>query len=231
MIGIVDYGVGNLFSVDRALARSFSRRIVARDWRALENCSALLLPGVGAFPVAVDRLRSLHLFEFVKEWAAAGGTLVGICLGMQILFTRGLEFGESAGLGILDGSVNPLSPLESSTSGRCKIPHIGWRNLENMSLPEGLVNAEDEFYFIHSFLAVPQSVDIVRATVTYGVNKIPAVVNQGSVWGFQFHPEKSREVGLKLLNYALTSGDKATDLSRSNTANGKLTSTFGQETD
>lgn len=192
MIAIIDYGAGNLFSVKNALDfLGFENKITASadDLRAADR---LILPGVGAFPDAMRMLGESGLIGVIKE-EVAKKPLLGICLGMQMLFEKGFEFGETDGLGLIKGSVKLMTPKD------LPIPHIGWNSLE-FNEPCGLlenVNNGEYVYFVHSFAADCPSENIA-AYCDYGM-KVPALVFSGNVYGAQFHPEKSGETGLNIL--------------------------------
>lgn len=191
MIAIIDYGAGNLFSVKNALDfLGFENKITASadDLRAADR---LILPGVGAFPDAMRKLGESGLIGVIKE-EASKKPLLGICLGMQMLFEKGYEFGETDGLGLIKGGVKLMTPA-------LPIPHIGWNSLE-FNEPCRLldnVNNGEYVYFVHSYAADCPS-ENVAAYCDYGM-KVPALVQSGNVYGAQFHPEKSGETGLNIL--------------------------------
>lgn len=193
MIGIVDYGRGNLRSVEKALDKvGFASRIMAEP-AELAAVRGVILPGVGAFADAMAALRQAQWIEPLREYARSGAPFLGICLGMQLLFAVGEEHGAHAGLALLPGRVVKFPP------GR-KIPHMGWNNmrLERRSrLLDGIPD-ESFFYFVHSYYAVPADPGVVAGSSEYGV-RFPAFVGRDNVWGAQFHPEKSSPWGLKLL--------------------------------
>lgn len=193
MIAIIDYGAGNLFSVKNALDYLGFENIITKNADDLRKADRLILPGVGAFPEAMRMLNESGLVEVIKE-EAAKKPLLGICLGMQMLFEKGYEFGETDGLGFIKGSVKLMTP-----EGNLPIPHIGWNSLEK-NVPCKLLDkcAEGEYvYFVHSYAAECDSKN-VAAYCDYGM-KIPALVQEGNVYGAQFHPEKSGETGLNIL--------------------------------
>ncbi|MBQ7817561.1 MAG: imidazole glycerol phosphate synthase subunit HisH [Oscillospiraceae bacterium] len=196
MIAIVDYGVGNLFSLESSLSAIGAQSVVTADPEVLKNADQIILPGVGAFGDAVKKLRATGLDKHILALAAAGKPLLGICLGMQLLFEKGFEFGEYDGLGLIKGCVGPLS--EVIPTGY-KIPHIGWNSIhftkENPLF--SYIKEGDFVYFVHSFCATGCA-DSVAATTEYGAD-LTAAVASGNVFGCQFHPEKSGEVGLKIL--------------------------------
>ena len=193
MIGIVDYGRGNLRSVEKALEKVGFEATIMASPTELNLVNGLILPGVGAFADAMQALRQGGWIEPLIRFARSGRPFLGICLGMQILFEVGEEHGEHAGLGLLAGRVVKFPP------GR-KVPHMGWNSLQLEQpsyLLEGIPN-ESYFYFVHSYYAEPGEKRDVAATSDYGV-VFPAVVGKDNVWGAQFHPEKSSPWGLKLL--------------------------------
>ena len=193
MVGIIDYGVGNLFSLRSSFAAIGVEAFVSGDAAELANADRLILPGVGAFGDAARKLRDSGLDTFVKEQAASGKPLMGICLGMQLLFEKSYEYGEHEGLGLLRGQVvgmNGRLPAE------LKIPHMGWNALQ-LTKPAKLLEDGSYVYFVHSFYA-ENCADSVAAITDYGI-PITAAVEQGNIFGCQFHPEKSGNVGLAIL--------------------------------
>lgn len=193
MVGIIDYGVGNLFSLRSSFAAIGGPAFVSGDPAQLAKADRLVLPGVGAFGDAAQKLRTSGLDAFVKEQAAWGKPLLGICLGMQLLFERSYEYGEHPGLGLLKGQVVPMA---GRLPADLKIPHMGWNALE-LTKPAKLLKQGSYVYFVHSFYAEGCE-DSLCAVTGYGV-PITAAVEQGSVFGCQFHPEKSGNVGLAIL--------------------------------
>ena len=196
MIAIIDYGVGNLFSLCSSLKRIGAEAVVTSDVDVIQKADKLILPGVGAFADAAQKLRNTGLDQVVKQQAVAGKPLMGICLGMQLLFEESHEFGIHEGLGLLQGRV---IPMEGTIPPELKIPHIGWNALhfckENTLLR--YISDGDFVYFVHSFYAANCD-DSVIATAEYG-KELTAAVEKGNIMGCQFHPEKSGEVGLKIL--------------------------------
>ena len=187
MIGIIDYGAGNLFSVKNALDYLGVENCVTGDKEEIERADELILPGVGAFPDAMDMLEKKGLVEVICR-EAQRKPLLGICLGMQLLFEKSSEFGETKGLGLIPGQVVQID------SKGLKIPHMGWNDLKVLNPCVMTEEMEEDayVYFVHSF----------RADTVYG-EKIPALVHRGMVYGAQFHPEKSGKTGLKMLeNFA-----------------------------
>lgn len=191
MIAIIDYGAGNLFSVQNALDFLGLSSVITKDPTEIRQANGLILPGVGAFPDAMRMLDSSGLTGIVRE-EAVKKPFLGICLGMQMLFEESTEFGLTKGLGLLPGRVDWI---------RCpyKIPHMGWNSLQFAKKSPLLEGVEEGayVYFVHSFQAYPGD-GVLSAWCDYGT-QIPALVEQGTVFGAQFHPEKSGDVGLMIL--------------------------------
>ena len=197
MIAIVDYGVGNLFSLQSSLKAVGGDPVVSGDPEVLLKADKILLPGVGAFGDAAEKLRSAGLQQVVLEQAGKGTPLLGICLGMQLLFEKSYEYGEHEGLGLIPGVV---APIEGKIPADLNIPHIGWNGLifpEKRSLIFKDLNPGDHVYFVHSYAAVDCD-DYVSARTEYGA-LLTAAAEKDNVFGCQFHPEKSGPVGLKIL--------------------------------
>lgn len=194
MIGIIDYGVGNLFSLCSSCKAIGEEAFVSGDAEELAKADRLILPGVGAFEDAAKKLRDSGMAEFVRAQAAQGKPLLGICLGMQLLFERSYEYGCHEGLGLLKGQV---VPMEGRLPKELKIPHMGWNALDvrRGTLLEGL--SGQYVYFVHSFFA-ENCEDSLSALTEYGI-PITAAVEKGNIYGCQFHPEKSGNVGLSIL--------------------------------
>jgi imidazole glycerol-phosphate synthase subunit HisH len=197
-IGLVDYGMGNRRSAEKALEHVGAQVLVSGDPALLREMDGLVLPGVGAFPAGMRAIRELGLDELLSERARAGVPLLGLCLGMQLLFERSEEHGGAEGLGLLAGAVRQLR------APGLKLPHIGWSEVRwrrSTPLAEGLPDPS-YLYHVHSFAAVPDGEQAVLATADYG-EPFAAVVGQGDVYGTQSHPEKSSTHGLRLLaNFA-----------------------------
>ena len=194
MVGIIDYGVGNLFSLCSSFKAIGVDVFVSGDAAELAKADRLVLPGVGAFEDAAKKLRASGLDGFVKDQAAAGKPLLGICLGMQMLFEKSFEYGEHEGLGLLRGQVVPMA---GKLPQELKIPHMGWNALE-VKQGKLLKEAEGQYvYFVHSFYA-ENCEDSLAAVTEYGI-PITAAVEKDNIFGCQFHPEKSGNVGLSIL--------------------------------
>lgn len=196
MVGIIDYGVGNLFSLLSSLAYLGIEGRLVSDEKSIRESERIILPGVGAFGDAAKALAKNGLDEIIKSEAANGKKLMGICLGMQLLFENGYEFGEHKGLGLIPGSVVSIKPLINEN----KIPHIGWNSLA-LSQNKGDIYKYTEngeyVYFVHSFHAECPN-EYITATTEYG-GILTASVQNGNVMGAQYHPEKSGDAGLKIL--------------------------------
>jgi imidazole glycerol phosphate synthase, glutamine amidotransferase subunit len=193
MIAIIDYGAGNIFSVKNALDYLGLESRLVSDKESVKSADAVILPGVGAFPAAMEKLEATGLVDTIKE-EAARKPFLGICLGMQLIFEKGYEFGECDGLGLIKGDVRKME------DPGLIIPHMGWNKLEKLNdcrLMDGL--GDNEYvYFVHSYKAYCDDKDI-SAYCEYG-GRVPALVHDGKfVYGAQFHPEKSGETGLKIL--------------------------------
>jgi glutamine amidotransferase len=198
-IAVVDYGMGNRRSVEKALEHVGASACVSADEVELRAADGLVIPGVGAFPRAMDNLRERGLEGLVRERVAAGTPVLGVCLGMQLAFERSSELGGAEGLGLIAGEVRELA------AGELKLPHIGWNEVRfgerSSPLTDGLP-ASCAFYHVHSFAAVPARSEDVLGTATYG-ESFATAVSRGSFYGVQFHPEKSSAAGLRLLaNFA-----------------------------
>ncbi|MEG1996094.1 MAG: imidazole glycerol phosphate synthase subunit HisH [Oscillospiraceae bacterium] len=191
MIAIIDYGAGNLFSVKNALDFIGVKSVITGDKKEIEMAQSLILPGVGAFPDAMKMLKHEQLDDVIKKQAKIK-PILGICLGMQMLFEKSFEFSQTEGLGLIDGYIDLIKTSY-------KIPHIGWNELE-VDKTSPLLDKESKnsyVYFVHSFMAYTAKENVL-AFCDYGI-KIPALVCKGNIYGAQFHPEKSGEVGLEML--------------------------------
>ena len=197
MIAIIDYGVGNLFSLASSFGFIGQEAVVTSDQEVIAKAERLILPGVGAFGDAAKKLRESGLDQVVLEEVKKGKPLLGICLGMQLLFEKSFEYGEHEGLGLVKGSVRPIRDVIPADY---KVPHIGWNALHFGAEKSPLfryLKEGDYVYFVHSFYGADCK-DSVIATTDYGAPLTAAVAN-GKVFGTQFHPEKSGEVGLAIL--------------------------------
>jgi imidazole glycerol-phosphate synthase subunit HisH len=198
VIAIVDYGMGNRRSVEKALEHVGARAVITAEHDVIRSADGVILPGVGAFPKAMERIRERGLDELIAERVSTGVPVLGICLGLQLIFESSDERDGTAGLGLVDG---PVSGLQADG---LKVPHIGWSPVtwaKESRLTAGLAQAEP-FYFVHSFAPRPANPDDVLGTAEYG-ERFVCAVERGNVFGAQFHPEKSSGGGLRLLrNFA-----------------------------
>lgn len=196
MVAIIDYGVGNLFSLKSSFAKIGADAVVTSDEKVIKNADKILLPGVGAFADAANKLRASGLGELLKQQVQTGKYVMGICLGMQLLFDKSFEYGEHEGLGLLRGNI---VPMKGYVDERLKVPHIGWNGL-HFTRPHFLfegIKEGDCAYFVHSYYAADCNESVI-ATTEYD-KPITASVAKDNVLGCQFHPEKSGDVGLKIL--------------------------------
>ena len=193
-VAIIDYGVGNLRSVEKAFVATGVDAIVTSDERELRDADRLVLPGVGAFAACMSALCERGFDRLAQERVAAGTPLLGVCVGMQMLFEESEEFGRTAGLGLLRGRVRRFSD-------QLLVPQVGWNQIKQRSAHPLFRNVSDEafFYFVHSYYCEPAQTEIAIGETEYGVN-YASVVARDNLAGVQFHPEKSQAVGLKLLH-------------------------------
>lgn len=197
MIAIVDYGVGNLFSLSRSLAYVGADVCVTGDREKIKRAEKIILPGVGAFGDAIKKLRAACLDEVLVSEAKKGKPILGICLGMQLLFDKSFEYGEHTGLGLIKGEIRPIA---DKIEKNLKVPHIGWNSLEFTEKKSELfkyIHDGDFVYFVHSYYAADCEQSVI-ANADYGA-KLTAAVQNGNVYGCQFHPEKSGKTGLAIL--------------------------------
>ena len=196
MIAIIDYGVGNLFSLKSSFAAIGQEAVVTGDPDVIRSADRIILPGVGAFGDAAAKLRQSGMADVVKEQAALGKPIMGICLGMQLLFDKSYEYGEHEGLGLIKGAVRPIAEVIDPA---LKIPHIGWNPLiiKKQSPLFRYLKEGDCVYFVHSYYAA-DCADSVTSVAEYSA-ELTASVESGNVYGCQFHPEKSGDVGLNIL--------------------------------
>jgi imidazole glycerol-phosphate synthase subunit HisH len=192
-VAIIDYGVGNLRSVEKAFAATGCEAIVSGDESVLREAERLVLPGVGAFAACMKALKERGFDRLVKERVSEGTPLLGVCVGMQILFDESEEFGSTKGLGLLRGSVRRFR-------GDLVVPHIGWNRIQQTRSHELFEGIEERpfCYFVHSFYCEPGDARVVVGETEYGV-RYASVVAEANVCGVQFHPEKSQDVGLRML--------------------------------
>lgn len=189
---IIDYGLGNIDSVSKAFKNVGIETKVSKDIEEIKNCNSIILPGVGAFRDAIDSLERMNLIPVIKEHVSKGKFLIGICLGMQLLYDKSYENGEYEGLGLIEGTIEKID-------ADLKIPHMGWNNIKFSKNDPILkyINEDEYVYFVHSYYAKSTNKELVAYT-NYGID-IPAIVRKDNVYGMQFHPEKSSQVGLNIL--------------------------------
>ena len=210
MIGIIDYDAGNVKSVSKAIEKLGAETVLTADIEKLDECSALILPGVGSFGKAITNLKNAGLDKYIKEAVDSGRLFMGICLGMQILFDKSYEDGEWEGLGLMPGEVIRFNQMpDSGFDTSLKIPHMGWNELiknRDDAICDNIGDGEYA-YFVHSYYVVPEDWNDVVYYADYSV-KVPGVVRRGNVIGMQFHPEKSSTTGMKLLtNFLKEAGE------------------------
>ncbi|MEJ5172976.1 MAG: imidazole glycerol phosphate synthase subunit HisH [Hydrogenothermaceae bacterium] len=196
MIAVVDYGMGNLRSVQKALEKVGINAVITSNPEDLDKAEGIVVPGVGAFADAMHNLDRLGLKEKILKNIESGKPYLGICLGLQLLFEYGYEFGEHEGLGVLKGSV-----VRFDEKLDIKIPHMGWNQIwikKDSKIFEGINNGEF-FYFVHSYYGKPENSKVIASTTDYGIEFCSAV-EIDNIWAVQFHPEKSQQAGLKLLS-------------------------------
>lgn len=200
-IGIIDYGMGNLFSVEQAVKRLGAEVIISAHKGELLETDALILPGVGAFPDAMKRLEETNLVTLFDDIVKTDKPLLGICLGMQLLFEESVEKGNNKGLGLFKGTIAEFSGQDQAGNAY-RVPHMGWNNLQFKRYPEWLTATDldnDYVYFVHSFFATGLDEQDLVAYADYGDEIVPGIVQKGSITGMQFHPEKSGSCGVALL--------------------------------
>lgn len=193
-IAVIDYGMGNLHSVMKGLAKVRVPAVLTDKPAMIKKCAGIVLPGVGAFKDAMKEIKKRNLLVFLKKQAAAGMPFMGICLGMQLLFDESEEFGKHKGLGLIKGTVRRFK------GKKLKIPHMGWNQgrIEKKSLLMKDIKNDYLFYFVHSYRVIPDDKSCVLTSTEYGGIRFASSVEQGNVCGFQFHPEKSGETALKI---------------------------------
>ena len=206
-IVIIDYGVGNILSIKNAVSFNGFDTIVTSDPEKIKKASHIILPGVGAYPSAIKKLKKMNLFDSIKEAKENNSYILGICLGMQLLFSSSEEFEFTEGLDLIKGDIIKLKSKNKNSN--LKLPNIGWRSLEkgfqkqNLSILKD-VPSDSKFYFVHSFALANYQKEISVIHTKYMNIKFPAVVNFKNIFGCQFHPEKSRLQGLKIIKNFLS---------------------------
>lgn len=204
-VTIVDYGLGNLFSVRRALEHAGASVSIASTATEVARAERLVLPGVGSFKDGIHSLQEKDLIAPILEFASKGKPFMGICLGMQLLLSLGYEYGESKGLGLIEGTCS-LIPNETANGELLKRPHIGWSQLQKTNkeqdwslTPLRSTSPSESVYFVHSYGTVCKNEQNILAYTVYGGHKITAAIYRDNIYGFQFHPERSGQVGLKIM--------------------------------
>ncbi len=200
MIAIIDYGMGNLRSVQKGFERVGCPAFITDSKKKIEDASAVVLPGVGAFRDAMENLRNVGLTEVIHSSINKGKPFLGICLGLHLLFTKGMEFGEHEGLDIIPGKVILFEQKRSEDGRELKVPHMGW-NVVRPCKESTFFNGTDDggyFYFVHSYYVVPEDDSVILSKTEYGIEFVSAIMKD-NIFAFQFHPEKSQENGLKIL--------------------------------
>jgi len=197
MIAIIDYGMGNLRSVQKGFERMGREAVVTRDARTILDAGKVVLPGVGAFPDCMRNLEEYGLIDAVQKSIASGKPFLGICLGLQLLFTESEEFGLSKGLDIIKGRVIRFKGAEFKD---LKIPHMGWNSASIKRRPPAMADVPDNsyFYFVHSFHVVPEDKGVIATTTNYGIEFVSSIWKD-NIFAVQFHPEKSQALGLSIL--------------------------------
>ncbi len=198
MIAIIDYGMGNLRSVQKGFERVGHEAVVTRDAKTILSAAKVVLPGVGAFSDCMRNLEEYGLIDAVKQSVASGKPFLGICLGLQLLFTESEEFGISKGLDIIKGRVVRFRLPDATL----KIPHMGWNTITVRRRPPALTDVPEgsHFYFVHSFHVVPEDEGVIATTTGYGIEFVSSIWKD-NVFATQFHPEKSQELGLSILKH------------------------------
>jgi len=197
MIAVIDYGMGNLRSVQKGFEAVGAEAVVTNDPQKILDADSVVLPGVGAFKDCIDNLNRLNLVDVIRQSIDSGKPFLGICLGLQLLFEQSNEFGNVPGLGILPGKV---MRFQFPDHPEMKVPHMGWNTL-NVKKPSPLFDSVEDspyFYFVHSYYVVPEDPAIIATTTNYGVEFVSGIQHR-NIYAFQFHPEKSQKLGLSLL--------------------------------
>lgn len=200
MIAVVDYGMGNLRSVHKALEKVGYTACVTSSPLKIRDASAIVLPGVGAFKDCIVNLEKLKLIEPILQSLRSGKPFLGICLGLQVLFTESEEFGKTPGLDVIKGRVVHFSQDDNPTVNRLKIPHMGWNSL-SLKKPIPIFDKIEDgpfFYFVHSYYVAPDDEAVIATTTSYGI-EFTSSIQKDNIFACQFHPEKSQQVGLQLL--------------------------------
>ncbi len=211
-VAVVDYGIGNVFSVCNALKHIGVDPILTRDAKEIRNAGRLILPGVGAFSRAMENLRSLDLDTEIRAYVAAGRPFLGVCIGMQVLLDVSSEFGTHSGLGLIPGSVEKI-PSVTTQNAALRVPHVSWAQVKQVSAEDtggwrkSAFYRPAYYYFVHSYSAQPADPVNLMATTEYGGHQIAAAIRRDNVTGVQFHPERSGPAGLQMLKHFIEADD------------------------
>ena len=209
MIAVIDYGMGNLRSVQKALEKTGHAALVTSSPQAIRDAGALVLPGVGAFRDCIRSLEKLNLIHPIVQSVKSGKPFLGICLGLQVLFTESGEFGTTPGLNLIPGRVVRFAQRDTPGAERLKIPHMGWNTISLRGEAPVFRGIKDGsfFYFVHSYYVVPEDTAVIAATTGYGI-EFTSSIQKDNIFACQFHPEKSQGVGLRLLkNFGAWAGE------------------------
>lgn len=205
-IVIIDYGLGNIKSIYDAFSKFNDKIVISKNVRTIKSSSSIILPGVGSFAKAMQLIKKLNLEKTIINHVKNNKPLLGICLGMQLLFENSEEFGLNNGLSLIPGSVKKLKNSDFE-----KLPNIGWRKLNKKKINSNFLNSInkfDEFYFLHSFYCIPKKKNHTLAETNFGKSKFTSVVNYKNIYGCQFHPEKSGKSGLKIIQNFINISNK-----------------------
>lgn len=206
LIAILDYDIGNVRSITSAFEKAGAEVVLSRDPVVIAKTDGLILPGVGAYSHAMEKLHLYGLVSVIEDHTATGKPLLGICLGMQILFGSSEEFGSSKGLGLIAGKIVKLSPKDPDYQ---KLPHVSWNEIYSPKMPGGKswkgtllegIDQHEDMYFVHSFAAQPDDSNHILSHALYSGEEFCATVQQDNIYGCQFHPEKSGKMGLKIID-------------------------------
>lgn len=200
MIAVIDYDMGNLRSVQKGFERVGHECIITREPKDISNASHVVLPGVGAFKDCMDNLKSYGLVKPILDAIQSGKPFLGICLGLQLLFSESEEFGKHKGLDVIKGKVVRFSSKLRTPNSELKIPHMGWNDINIKNRPPALKDIADGsyFYFVHSYYVVPEDKSVIATTTSYGIDFTSSIWKE-NIFACQFHPEKSQQAGLKIL--------------------------------
>lgn len=201
-VAVIDYGIGNIKSICRALEKSGAKTVITNERSTILAANGVVLPGVGAFTHGMEKINDLGIDSILRSYVELGKPILGVCLGMQLLFSRSTEFGQTKGLGLIPGQVDLLSRFDVMKD---KLPHIGWSEISKIesltwrdTILDGLTE-QDEMYFVHSYHAKPDSTGDILSTTTYSQVEFCSTVKHENIYGCQYHPEKSAGAGLAIM--------------------------------